>query len=86
MPSVHIENPIINSGITIRDRLRVLLPSDPENYRQRDIVPSHVMDQLGQAKILITNFHSFQLRETMSAGRLTKAMHVGRASQPVSRP
>ncbi len=33
---------IVTPGITIRDRLRVLLPNDPENYyRQRDIVPAH---------------------------------------------
>ena len=32
---------IVTPGITIRDRLRVLLPNDPENYyRQRDIVPA----------------------------------------------
>lgn len=53
---------IVTPGITIRDRLRVLLPNDPENYyRQRDIVPAHYQDQLGQAKIIITNFHAFQL-------------------------
>ena len=31
---------IVTPGITIRDRLRVLLPTDPDNYyRQRDILP-----------------------------------------------
>ena len=66
---------IVTPGITIRDRLRVLLPNDPENYyRQRDIVPSHLQDQLGQAKILITNFHHFQLREKTAAGKLTKSI------------
>ena len=30
---------VVTPGITIRDRLRVLLPEDPENYyRERDIV------------------------------------------------
>jgi len=68
---------IVTPGITIRDRLRVLLPSDPENYyRQRDIVPSHLLDQLGQAKILITNFHAFQLREKIAAGKITKSILV----------
>jgi type III restriction enzyme len=62
-------------GITIRDRLRVLLPNDPDNYyRQRDIVPTQLQDQLGQAKILITNFHAFQLRETVAAGKITKSI------------
>ncbi len=66
---------IITPGITIRDRLRVLLPNDPENYyRQRDIIPAQLQDQLGQAKIIITNFHAFQLREKVAAGKLTKSI------------
>ena len=66
---------IVTPGITIRDRLRVLLPNDPQNYyRQRDIVPAQQLEQLGQAKILITNFHAFQLREKVAAGKLTKSI------------
>ena len=66
---------IVTPGITIRDRLRVLLPNDPENYyRQRDIVPAQYHDQLGQAKILITNYHAFQLREKVAAGKITKSI------------
>ncbi len=64
---------LVTPGITIRDRLRVLLPNDPTNYyRQRDVVPGHQLEQLGQAKIVITNFHAFNLREKISAGKLTK--------------
>jgi type III restriction enzyme len=66
---------IVTPGITIRDRLRVLLPNDPENYyRQRDIIPAHLQEQLGQAKIIITNYHAFQLREKVAAGRITKSI------------
>ncbi len=66
---------IVTPGITIRDRLRVLLPNDPENYyRQRDIVPAQFHEQLGQAKIIITNYHAFQLRETVAAGKITKSI------------
>ena len=66
---------IVTPGITIRDRLRVLLPNDPENYyRQRDIVPAQLQDQLGQAKIIITNYHAFQLREKIAAGKITKSI------------
>jgi type III restriction enzyme len=66
---------IVTPGITIRDRLRVLLPNDPENYyRQRDILPPELLEKLQQARIIITNFHSFQLHETMAAGKLTKAI------------
>ena len=66
---------IVTPGITIRDRLRVLLPNDPQNYyRQRDIISSESLEQLGRAKILITNFHALQLREKVAAGKLTKAI------------
>ena len=66
---------IITPGITIKDRLRVLLPNDPDNYyRQRDIVPGHQLEDLGQAKILITNYHAFQQREKIAAGKLTKSI------------
>jgi len=64
---------IVTPGITIRDRLRVLLPNDPQNYyHQRDILPAEWMEDLGKAKIIITNFHAFKPRELVSAGKLTK--------------
>ena len=66
---------IITPGITIRDRLRVLLPNDPDNYyEERDLLPPGDLERLGQSKILITNFHAFQPRETISAGKLTKSI------------
>ncbi|WP_206922647.1 BPTD_3080 family restriction endonuclease [Alicyclobacillus suci] len=64
---------IVSPGITIRDRLRVLLPSDPDNYyRQRDILPPDLLAQLGKAKIVITNYHAFQRRELVDASKLAK--------------
>ncbi len=54
---------IVTPGITIRDRLRVLLTNDADDYyRKRDLVTPDLMPQLGRAKILITNFHSLSLR------------------------
>jgi len=64
---------VVTPGITIRDRLRVLLPNDPQNYyHQMDILPPEWMEDLGKAKIIITNFHAFKPRELVSAGKLTK--------------
>jgi type III restriction enzyme len=64
---------VVAPGITIRDRLRVLLPSDPQSYyRERDIVPPDRLGDLGRARIVITNFHGFQLREKIKAPKLTK--------------
>jgi type III restriction enzyme len=66
---------IVTPGITIRDRLRVLLPNDSENYyRLHDLVPPEWMNQMQQSKIIITNFHAFMRRERISAGKLTKAI------------
>ena len=66
---------LVTPGITIRDRLRVLLPNDPNNYyRQRDVLPGYMLEKLAQAKILIANFHGFRLREKVKAGKLTKAI------------
>lgn len=66
---------IVTPGITIRDRLRVLLPNDPNNYyRERDILPPDLMAELHKAKIVITNFHAFKQREHTSAGKLTKSV------------
>jgi type III restriction enzyme len=65
---------VVCPGITIRDRLRVLLPSDPGNYFQAlDLVPADQMSQLGQARVVIANFHALKLREKISAPKLTKA-------------
>jgi len=66
---------IVTPGITIRDRLRVLLPSEENNYyRERDIVPVQLFSELLQAQILITNFHAFQLRDKLKTGKLNKAI------------
>jgi len=64
---------IVTPGITIRDRLRVLLPNDPNNYyRLHDLVPPDDLAELGKAKMVITNFHAFKPRERVAAGKLTK--------------
>jgi len=64
---------VITPGITIRDRLRVLLPSDEGNYyRQHDIVPIDLLPELSRANIHITNYHAFIRREQIEAAKLTK--------------
>ena len=66
---------IVCPGITIRDRLRVLLPNDPDSYyRQRDLLPPELLEQLERAKIVITNYHAFLPREWGDAARLTKQL------------
>lgn len=75
---------IVTPGITIRDRLRVLLPSDPDNYyRFLDVLPADLRERLGQARITIANYHAFLLRERGDAARLTKnILSGGQAENP----
>jgi type III restriction enzyme len=74
---------IITPGLTIRDRLRVLLPEDEQNYyKLRGLVPADLQQGLGEAKIVIANYHQLQRRETKqgkSVGSLTKELLAGSA-------
>ena len=70
---------ITTPGITIRDRLRVLLPSDPDNYyKHRNLVPTEFLPALGEAKVVITNYHSFRLREEDGSNPTNRALRQGR--------
>ena len=77
---------VITPGLTIRDRLRVLLPEDDQNYyKLRGLVPADLRDGLGEAKIVITNYHQLQRRETKqgkAVGSLTKELLAGSAGAP----
>lgn len=49
---------IVAPGLTVRNRLSVLNPTDPENYYEEfNIVPSGLMHSLRQGKIIIKNWH-----------------------------
>ena len=70
---------IVTPGITIKDRLRVLQPNDPDSYyRSRELVPGDMLGDLDRAKIVITNFHAFKRRETMEVSKGGRALLRGR--------
>ena len=70
---------VVTPGLTIRDRLRVLQPNDPDSYyRGREIVPADLLADLGKAKIVITNYHAFRPRERLDLARGTRSMLQGR--------
>lgn len=72
---------IVAPGLTIRDRLRVLQPNDPDSYYQsRELVPSDMLPDLGRAKIVITNYHAFKLRETLELSKGGRSLLQGRSS------
>ena len=70
---------IVAPGITIRDRLRVLQPNDPDSYYQsRELVPSDMLGDLDKAKIVITNYHAFKLRERIDLSKGGRSLLQGR--------
>lgn len=73
---------IVAPGLTIRDRLRVLQPHDPDSYyRERELVPSDLLEDLKKAKIVITNYHAFKMRERMELSKGGRSLLQGRGDE-----
>jgi len=76
---------VVTPGITIKDRLRVLLPSDPDSYYQtRELVPNDMLGEVKKAKIIITNYHAFKLRETLSLSKGGRQLLQGRLGEELT--
>ena len=70
---------VVTPGITIKDRLRVLQPNDPDSYYQsRELVPGDMLPDLQKARIVITNFHAFKLRDRMELSKGGRSLLQGR--------
>jgi type III restriction enzyme len=70
---------VVTPGLTIRDRLQVLQPNDPYSYyRERELVPADMLDDLDRAKIVITNYHAFKLRERIDISKAGRSLLQGR--------
>ena len=77
---------VVTPGITIKDRLRVLQPNDPENYYvTRELVPPDMREDIKRAKIVITNYHAFMLRERMGLSSGGRALLQGRGAELLTR-
>jgi len=73
---------VCTPGLTIRDRLRVLQPNDPDNYyATRDLVPTDMLDDVKRAKIVITNYHAFKLRERIEISAGGRALLKGKGGK-----
>src|SRR5262249_48289489 len=69
---------IVTPGITIRDRLRVLWPNDPENYyATRHLVPHDMLPEMGKAKIVISNYHAFGRRRRLDTNKVGEGILSG---------
>jgi type III restriction enzyme len=73
---------IVAPGITIKDRLRVLKPQDAQNiYEQLDLVQRDMMDAVHKARILITNYHAFMLKDKEQLSKLNRQILGGREGE-----
>ncbi len=72
-------------GLTIKDRLRVLQPNDPDSYyASREIVPSDMLEDVNRAKIVITNYHAFKLRERVELSKGGRQLLQGRTGDELN--
>jgi type III restriction enzyme len=73
---------VVTPGLTIKDRLRVLQPNDPDSYyASRELVPNDLLGDVSHAKIVITNFHSFKLRERVELSKGGRSLLQGRGEE-----
>ena len=74
---------VVTPGVTIRDRLRVLQPNDPDSYyASRELVPNDMLRDLERAKIVVTNYHAFLRRETLPLSKGGRALLPGAGAGP----
>ena len=70
---------IVAPGLTIRDRLRVLQPNDPDSYyRSRELAPAELLPDVERARIVITNYHAFKRHERIELSRGGRSLLQGR--------
>src|SRR3989454_11316162 len=73
---------VVTPGITIKDRLRVLQPNDPDSYyASRELVPADMLDDINRAKIVITNYHALKRRERLELSKGGRALLQGRVGE-----
>lgn len=69
-------------GLTIKDRLRVFQPNDPDSYyASRELVPGDMLEDVNRAKIIITNYHAFKLRERIDISKGGRQLLQGRRGE-----
>jgi type III restriction enzyme len=66
-------------NVTIRNRLGELHPEDGEAslYRQRDLVPEHLMADLTKGRVIVTNWHVFEPQTVQSGGTSSRVIKAG---------
>lgn len=73
---------VVAPGLTIKDRLRVLQPNDPDSYyKNLELVPGDMLEGINHAKIVITNFHSFKPRERIELSKGGRSLLQGHGEE-----
>jgi type III restriction enzyme len=76
---------VVCPGLTIRDRLRVLQPNDPyAYYAKNELIPNDMLGDLERAKIVITNYHAFKLRDRLELSKGGRALLQGRGGEELN--
>ena len=76
---------VVTPGLTIKDRLRVLQPNDPDSYyANRELVPGDMLDDIYRAKIVVTNYHAFKLRERVELSAGGRSLLTGRTGDELN--
>ncbi len=65
---------VVAPNVTIRNRLGELDPSEGQAsiYQTRDLVPEHLMPSLRKGRVLIKNWHEFELKGMSAGARVQK--------------
>jgi type III restriction enzyme len=76
---------VVCPNVTIRSRLGELDPreGDASLYRTRDLVPAHLMADLSQGRVLITNWHVFEPQAVNPSGVSAKVTRTGVAVRTI---
>ncbi len=71
---------VVCPNVTIRNRLAELDPrlGEASLYLTRDLVPPHLMPQLSQGRVLVTNWHIFEPQVSQVGGVSAKVARTGR--------
>jgi type III restriction enzyme len=76
---------VVTPGLTIKDRLRVLQPNDPDSYYGNlELVPQDMLQEVNRAKIVITNYHAFKVRERLELSAGGRALLTGRTGDELN--
>jgi len=76
---------VVTPGLTIKDRLRVLQANDPDSYyASRELVPGDMLEDVYRAKIIVTNYHAFMLRERVDLSAGGRSLLTGRTGNELN--